>query len=166
MVSVSLVPKLCSACKQLLPLEDFSRDNRASTGLQSQCKVCRRPACDAWRAAHPNASREWKAKNREHLRRYKREYHAAHPEQQRTANLRRKFSLTPVEYATMLTAQGGVCAICGNADERRMLSVDHDHATGAVRGLLCSNCNRAIGWLHDDPDLLRAAIEYLTGVLR
>lgn len=62
----------------------------------------------------------------------------------------------------MLAIQGGVCAICRKeCKSGRELAVDHDHETGAVRSLLCMNCNRAIGWLQDDPDLLMAATEYL-----
>ena len=44
----------------------------------------------------------------------------------------------------LLAEQGGVCAICGNPPKTRGLSIDHDHKTGAVRGLLCFRCNRAL----------------------
>lgn len=62
----------------------------------------------------------------------------------------------------MLAQQGGVCGIC--KDERtsdRRFHIDHDHETGAVRGLLCHACNTGIGSLRDSPDLLRAALTYL-----
>ena len=58
------------------------------------------------------------------------------------------------EYEWMLAEQGGVCAICGSPPKSRRLHVDHDHRTGAVRGLLCFRCNRALPsyvtaeWLH------------------
>ena len=64
------------------------------------------------------------------------------------------------EYKEMLESQGGVCAICGAMPKGR-LAVDHDHATGQVRGLLCSPCNVALGFLRDDPIRLKAAIAYL-----
>lgn len=66
------------------------------------------------------------------------------------------------EYEAMLEAQGGACAICGgvNADGRKLF-IDHDHLTGAVRGLLCNRCNRGIGNLRDDITLLASAIVYL-----
>lgn len=69
----------------------------------------------------------------------------------------------------MLAAQDGVCAICRNGEasksnrghRRRRLTVDHDHETGQVRGLLCSGCNLALGGFRDSPDLLLAAASYL-----
>lgn len=54
--------------------------------------------------------------------------------------------------------QGKVCAICGGVDR---LCVDHDHATGEIRGVLCLNCNNGLGRFKDDPELLRKAIRYL-----
>lgn len=85
----------------------------------------------------------------------------------RRYNLKR-YGLTPAEYAGMFAAQGGVCKVCSEPPrgEGRFgrLVVDHDHASGRVRGLLCSSCNRGIGWLRDSVPLLRKAVEYLEGV--
>lgn len=75
--------------------------------------------------------------------------------------LRRNYGLTTEEYKAMLHKQQGCCAICHKPDPERRLSVDHDHTTGKVRGLLCCACNRAIGSLNDDPALCLAASEYL-----
>lgn len=79
----------------------------------------------------------------------------------------RKYGLTPEAYEAMNLAQAGLCAICGvdmvmRADSDGTLYVDHDHATGAVRGLLCSLCNAGLGSFRDRPDLLLAAAKYLT----
>jgi hypothetical protein len=76
----------------------------------------------------------------------------------------RKYGLVPGEFDRILGRQGGGCAICKQpcARERR-LSVDHCHSTGRVRGLLCQNCNAAIGMFKDDAALLFRAIDYLTG---
>ena len=87
----------------------------------------------------------------------------------RERKLREKFGITGAQFDAMLAAQGGGCAICGTAETRAnwrsgkaaAMDVDHDHATGAVRGLLCDSCNRAIGFFADSPDRLRAAIAYL-----
>jgi hypothetical protein len=80
----------------------------------------------------------------------------------------KKYGLTEEMYEKMLAEQDGKCAICRNAPDQnshpnqRFLSVDHDHTTGRVRGLLCANCNHMIGKCHDDPALLIKAVEYLT----
>lgn len=82
--------------------------------------------------------------------------------------LAKKYGMTIDQYEAMLTEQGGVCGICGGTDSRRALAVDHVHgsedpATGQVerRGLLCSDCNKGIGYYRDRPDLLRKVVEYL-----
>ena len=79
----------------------------------------------------------------------------------RRAALRLKYGLTMEAYTAMLDEQGGACAICGSAPDGRPLHVDHDHATGAVRGLLCGLCNAGLGNYRDDPALLAKAIAYL-----
>lgn len=75
------------------------------------------------------------------------------------------YGLTVEDYEAMNHAQGGWCAICGGTSARSDsdggLVVDHDHATGAVRGLLCGRCNSALGQMRDDPAILLAAVEYL-----
>ena len=70
--------------------------------------------------------------------------------------------LTQQRYDELLDEQGGCCGICGRERQaRRRLAVDHDHTTGQVRGLLCSNCNVGLGLFQDSVDLLEQAIGYL-----
>lgn len=79
------------------------------------------------------------------------------------------YGLSADAYSRLLRAQRGVCAICDQPETRlanhgrslRGLAVDHDHKTGEVRGLLCANCNKAIGLMQDDPERLVAAAAYL-----
>ncbi len=91
-------------------------------------------------------------------------------EYQRDYYLRTKYRITLDQYNEVLLSQEGLCAICGGQEHTRdrrgfikPLSVDHDHSErpGAVRGLLCSSCNTAIGQLDHDADRLRAAAQYL-----
>jgi Recombination endonuclease VII len=85
----------------------------------------------------------------------------------RDGHLRRKYGLTADQFDAMLARQGGGCAICGRTKDRgRSLAVDHDAVTGALRGILCQNCNRAIGQLGHDPDRLRKATRYLERAAR
>lgn len=70
--------------------------------------------------------------------------------------------ITNEDYSRMLDEQNGVCAICHSpAPERGRLAVDHNHATGKVRGLLCHSCNYGLGCFKDDPVYLEAAAAYL-----
>ena len=73
-----------------------------------------------------------------------------------------KFGLTVDEYLALIYKQRGLCAICEETcSSGRRLAVDHDHATGRVQALLCSNCNTALGKLRDNPTLARRAAAYL-----
>jgi len=75
-------------------------------------------------------------------------------------DLLRDYGITAEDYDAMFSSQGGTCAICKRSQTKR-LHVDHDHSTGAVRGLLCRACNTAIGMFEDDTERLRNAITYL-----
>ncbi len=81
--------------------------------------------------------------------------------------LKRKYDITPEQYNEMLAAQNGVCGICKNAaggdlgTNHGRLHVDHDHATGKIRGLLCFSCNRSLGGFRDSRELLMVAHQYL-----
>ena len=80
----------------------------------------------------------------------------------RDANLKALYGIRLVQYEQMVERQTGVCAICGRPPRgRRALDVDHDHVTGRVRGLLCGNCNRAVGLLDENPDLFDKAKTYI-----
>ena len=72
--------------------------------------------------------------------------------------IERKYGLTPRSYEALFLSQDGVCAICGKP---KKLVVDHNHETGAVRGLLCGHCNTGIGRFADNAGLLERAIDYL-----
>ena len=140
--------KTCSKCKVEKPLADFSRRAASRDGLEFRCRPCNQAAKKAYRAAYPDRIRE---RNRRYQRSgdyYRRRRLSA-------------YGITLEEYNTMLAAQGGGCAICGNPPGARSLHVDHDHATGEVRGLLCIGCNVALGGFRDDPELLARAIDYL-----
>ena len=77
--------------------------------------------------------------------------------------LKQKFGINRDQYEVMLAQQNNVCAICNEREivPNRSLSVDHDHVTGKVRGLLCSNCNPGIGKFKEDIELLGKAVAYL-----
>lgn len=82
----------------------------------------------------------------------------------RKRDLLRKFGITVDFYNEMFAEQNGCCKICKRhqTNFKRRLHVDHNHTTGAIRGLLCSNCNTALGLFRDDTELLQIAKEYVS----
>lgn len=132
--------KWCPRCKQFLPVALFSKCRTANGGLYSYCRACVKTIANERYAKDPvrlSALQCW-----------------------RTLKWRR--GLTRQDYEAINAAQNGLCAICRKVCKSgQRLSVDHDHVTGQNRALLCRNCNSAIGNLHDDPDLIRAALDYV-----
>ena len=89
----------------------------------------------------------------------KEHYHnSGYAVRQRELDLKKKYRLTVEDYDSMVRAQKGRCAIC--LEEGRLF-VDHNHKTGKVRGLLCNNCNRGIGLLKDEVNVLLNAARYV-----
>ena len=111
---------------------------------------------------------EWLEKRRRHNREYRARLRAQEPEKYRDQwqnwNLKRTYGITLEDYNKLLEEQGGVCKICGLKDQpgKFRLAVDHDHKTGAVRGILCNGCNGGLGLFKDSPTLLRRALDYLS----
>jgi hypothetical protein len=124
------------------------RENNPQRAAELQQQASMRRARDPERQDRARAaSRAWYHRNRERAI---------------DSRLQARYGITLADYKRMHEAQNGVCAICnrppnGHGD----LHVDHDHATGYVRGLLCFSCNYAIGALQDDPGLLDRAAAYL-----
>lgn len=80
----------------------------------------------------------------------------------RKHHLKRAYGLTLEQYDQMFEVQGGVCAICNGPETNgKRLSVDHDHKTGRIRGLLCHKCNGLLGFACDSADILLNAIYYI-----
>lgn len=122
---------------------------------------------EAVRAYH----RQWYAENKEKKYKATKKWRTSHPEAhaaiQRRHYVKKMYGLTVHEYMSLLTAQGGVCGHCKSAPlEHRPLSIDHDHKTGAVRGLLCDGCNTLVSYferLEQNPTLVCSIREYLKG---
>lgn len=145
--------KTCRICEEELPAESFRPDPRMKSGLYSYCRPCESKKAQQWHRDNPDKRAIIEA------RRKPRTY-----EQRRDAVLRREYGITLEQYNELLSAQGGRCAICrADAPGRgKTFVVDHCHASGRVRGLLCNGCNVGLGHFRDDPESLAAAILYLT----
>lgn len=109
------------------------------------------------------ADRKYNATHREQRRQYSEDRYARHPERYRALQLKNDYGLTVNEFEAMRVAQGNACAICREPFTGTP-HVDHDHATGAVRGLLCHGCNVGLGRFRDDPGRLESAAVYLRAV--
>jgi len=93
---------------------------------------------------------------------YQRGWRKANPEKAKNSELKKMYGITLEDYNKMSSSQKHVCKICGDDEPyNTSLAVDHCHATGKVRGLLCSNCNRALGFMKDSVEILQNAIKYL-----
>jgi hypothetical protein len=130
-------------------------------GHRSECKACHAAGQKRWYQSKREASiasvRRWQQENKEHLRAYRRDYRQRRKVEDRNAHLLRNFGITNQDYDQLLRQQGGGCAICGRPPKKISLHVDHNHESGAVRGLLCVSCNNALGQFRDSTDLLARA---------
>lgn len=145
----------CSRCKAGLPRSAFYKSSYKKNGLQSACKSC----SDAWRVEKKAESEEF----RDRQRAYSRKWAATNRQQMldlyRCYNMRRKYGLSAEDVTAFHSAHDDTCAICG---EKKPLSIDHNHATGQVRGSLCADCNFGIGNFKDSIPLLARAVLYLS----
>src|SRR5271166_6166626 len=119
--------KVCTGCKVEKDETMFVRDRRRDR-RKARCLSCTSAASKEWRRRQPEYE-----KNRYRLDR----------QGARERHLIRKYGVTQPDYDVMFAAQNGCCAICRRSQDRAF-DIDHDHQTGEVRGLLCTNCNRMI----------------------
>lgn len=160
------MPRTISTCCCICHLPKEGNENKFYTckqhrdGLNSRCKKCS--------AEYQNTRRqrpEVIKKMREYEREYQKEY-GKRPktmERKRESNYLRKYGLTLDQYNQLLDAQDNKCVICGIEDPggKGRFHVDHCHATGQIRGLLCHNCNLMLGHSRDNVETLRSAARYL-----
>lgn len=158
--------KRCSRCGVAKPWGDFYK--RKSGKPESSCKACNRWKMKDHRdkdiEAHRAYQRKVYNKNPKKFIASAIEYNRRNPDgvkkRSRKHRLKKYYNLTPAVYDEMVLAQNGGCAICGER-ETTPLVVDHDHATGIVRALLCRSCNIGLGGFKDNPAHLRLAASYL-----
>jgi len=129
--------KKCSKCREILPIDHFGMREDLKRPL-SRCRSCQLEANKEYAKNNPDASRH--------------------------RNLKYKYGVTKEDYDRMFKEQNGVCGICKQAEtsiRSLYLSIDHNHETGKVRGLLCRNCNSALGKLKDSIERMKAMIEWM-----
>lgn len=140
--------KTCSKCHVTKVLIDFHSSGYKKDKKSPWCKLC-----------VYQCVKESKARRREAMG------PAAWAEQLKNTRLKHTYGISLTDYKQMLIDQGRTCKICGSSNaggSHNIFHVDHSHTTGKVRGLLCTSCNSAIGFLKDSPEILEKAINYLT----
>lgn len=171
--------KVCRKCFTERPLEEFRSVVKGVERKLGTCKPCRAKYATEYYEKHQDelrersriASAEFRKKNpglamkRVHASRDKRRIED--PEGFALAQyrdfIRRKYGVSMEEYSKRLENQNHRCEICGQPQVpgKKFLAVDHCHATGEVRALLCDLCNNGLGSFKDRPETLRAAADYL-----
>jgi hypothetical protein len=171
----------CTSCNLVLPVDSFYTRGDTRTGPASHCKACcskrrrdryknRTPEQEAQRQRAIREFRELpydhprKVADRERKRAYEESNRAKLTGMRREWRLKNRYGIGAESVQEMFKQQGGCCAICGEDNFGTGASapnVDHCHATGDVRGILCTRCNHGLGNFKDDTDRLREAIAYL-----
>ena len=151
--------KICTKCKQEKSLSEFYKHKRYKDGHCHTCKSC------AYKQQKEYRQQPKIAENR---KQYYKEYIKTHKEQykktQRKSHLGRTFGITPEDYDQMVKDQNNLCAVCGKPETMMRngkpiaLSVDHNHETGEIRGLLCFLCNSRLAYLEDMDFVLKARL--------
>jgi len=145
---------VCSECNQECPASEFYW-KKSGQKHSSKCRACYQLSRRAYQHAYM-------AKNREY---FKQKNKSNYCPNKRSLALLKEYGLTSKKYDEILDLQGGGCAVCGSKNPKTprqgRFCVDHNHETGEVRGLLCAPCNRGIGLLKDDPEILVSASNYL-----
>ena len=126
----------CYRCKKTKSIEEFYGDKTKTGGRNYECKECT------------------KARIKE----------THDPDRARDRHYRRNYGITLADFNRMVLAQGNKCACCGTdkpGGRHNVWNVDHDHVTGAVRELLCKDCNIVLGLVEDSPEHLQRLIAYV-----
>lgn len=134
--------KLCKKCGKRRSTSKFHKSSSNKDGLQARCMDCNKKHVVEWQKKNPDY------------------WHTQKQRQERIAIQwrMRKYNITEEEAVALLKVTD--CEICGKDLEGKG-NIDHDHATGKVRGVLCGPCNRGLGIFKDDIALLQKATQYL-----
>jgi len=143
--------KQCTKCKEIKELNLFIKKNDIASGVGSICKTCVNKRCNAWNDRHRD---KINARSREL-------YKNDNGTKSKNCQLKHMYGITLDQYNQMLADQQDKCAICfRKRSKSRRLAVDHCHKTGKVRGLLCTRCNLAFGYVNENLDTILGMVDY------
>jgi hypothetical protein len=156
------MPKKCTGCKETKELDDFGVRTASKDGRNPRCRLCAR-------RQNKEHTSKWLANNTEQRKATIAAYNQSVAKL--GANRKWRFGLAPEDIEALIQAQGGVCGLCKQDFSKEETFVDHDHACcpgrtqktcgKCVRTILCRRCNQGLGYFFDDPELLRAAADYI-----
>ena len=144
--------KKCKRCNSFYPFENFRKDTRLKCGLRTYCITCENKMV---------SNSYYKTKE------YHKAYNKMYEDKRRDFKLKERYGINLEEYNRLFAIQNGMCALCNREEtstrnnKPKLLAVDHCHKTGKVRGLLCQNCNTALGLFNDSIEILEKAKKYL-----
>ena len=139
--------KQCTVCRETKSSDEYYNYKNSKDVKQYRCKDCDALSRKGWADRNPERSRL----------------------SNRSRQLKHKYGISVDEYNILFKAQGESCAICrtkenkvtGFSTDFLNFAVDHNRHTGKIRGLLCNQCNRALGMLEDTPEMLKRVLNYL-----
>ena len=143
----------CRVCKKDKEVSEYYKNSSKVNGINTECKECTKVF-----------RKNYYSKNKEKIIERTTNWIKDNPERHKNNEMQRKYGISYEEYSLRRNNQDGKCLICGKTEKENGidLAVDHCHATGTVRGLLCVPCNRGLGMFKDNSDLLLKAFRYLS----
>ncbi len=137
--------KTCTMCGEIKPISAYrSRGGSMAHLLRSRCNTCLYKEHKRWAEENPERIQAYREKDSWTL-----------------AKRCARRGISPEQLVDRYERQEECCAICKKEIELIDSAIDHNHATGEFRGILCKQCNRALGMFNDSPAVLRSAVEYL-----
>lgn len=143
--------KTCKRCNVDKNLNDFFKNKKRKDGVSTYCKPCQLQ----YQRDRYNDPEKYKQKKMDRSI-----YLKNRKDSVRKWYLKTTYGLTPEEYNSLYDKEDGKCYICLEKKDY-YLHVDHNHNTGAIRGLLCNQCNRGLGFFKDNIESLHRAVNYL-----
>jgi hypothetical protein len=147
--------KTCTNCHNCKDLSEFGPCRGTKDGLKTQCRGCL-----------SEKSRQWRQENKDRARSSWKRWAERHPEKEKIRvrrYLARKRGIPAHLFESIEAAREGKCQLCGClSEEGKVHCLDHDHATGEFRGVICRRCNTVLGLVKDDASILTRAVDYLS----
>jgi hypothetical protein len=156
--------KKCTKCGQDKSVDQFYKDSKNKSKLRSKCKRCFDIQSNEIESRRRKVDFEYKERlAKRHRERRAKDVEGLLKKQARHNTLIRNYGIGLKEYEQLFKEQNGRCKICDISQEllNKPLCVDHCHSTGIIRGLLCSKCNTAIGFLQDNSLIIDKASAYV-----